>query len=87
VYRAIPTKPRRRRVVSERSGPRGPRGMTRGRTASAAGRRSRRTLLFYVLVATVSAQLAALYMDKGALLAFFTVAGLLLSALAIHAEG
>jgi hypothetical protein len=61
--------------------------MTRGRTASAAGRRSRSTLLFYVWVATVSAQLAAVSMDRGALLALFTVTGLLLSALAIHAKG
>ena len=58
--------------------------MTRGRTASAAGRRSRPTLLFYVLVATVSAQLAAVAMDRGALLAFFTVTGLLMSASAIQ---
>jgi hypothetical protein len=61
--------------------------MGRGITASAAGRRSRRPLLFYVLVATVSAQLAAVAMDRGALLAFFTATGLLLSALAIHAKG
>lgn len=61
--------------------------MARGRTAISAGRRSRRPLLFYVLVASVSAQLAALSVDRGALLALFTVAGLLVSALAIHAEG
>ena len=83
-YGAVSRKPRRRRVASERSGPR---GMPRGRTASAAGRRSRSTLLFYVLVATVSAQLAAVSMDRGALLTLFTFTGLLLSALAIPAKG
>ncbi len=61
--------------------------MARRRRAIAAGRRRRRPLLFYVLVASVSAQIAAAFAGLGALLALFTIMGLLLSAVAIHAEG
>jgi hypothetical protein len=40
-----------------------------------------------VLVASVSAQLAAAFAGIGALVALFTIVGLLLSAVAIHGEG
>jgi hypothetical protein len=52
-----------------------------------ADRRSRRPLLFYVLVASVSAQIAAAFMGIGTLVALFTLTGLLMSAVAIHTEG
>ncbi len=61
--------------------------MSRRQTAAVAGRRSRRPLLFYVLVASVSAQIAAAFAGRGDLVALFTLTGLLLSAVAIHAEG
>ena len=61
--------------------------MARRRTAVAAGRRSRRPLLFYVLVASVTAQIAAAFAGIGVLVALFTLTGLLMSAVAIHAEG
>jgi len=64
-----------------------PKRAARRRRAGAAGRRKRRPLLFYVLVASVSAQIAAAFAGLGALLALFTIMGLLLSAVAIHAEG
>jgi hypothetical protein len=50
----------------------------------ATNRRSRRPLLFHVLVASVAAQLAAVFAGSGALLALFTLLGLLLSAVVIH---
>ncbi len=83
-YRASSRRPRPRRASSE--GP-GPERVARRQTAIAAGRRKRRPLLFYVLVASVSAQIAAAFAGLGALLALFTIMGLLLSAVAIHAEG
>ncbi|HEV2745174.1 MAG TPA: hypothetical protein VGV91_18610 [Rubrobacter sp.] len=52
-----------------------------------AGRKNRRPLLFYVLVGSVCAQVAAAYAGMVSLLALFTLGGLLLSAVAIHAEG
>ena len=61
--------------------------MARRRTAVAADRRSRRPLLFYVLVASVTAQIAAAFAGIGVLVALFTLTGLLMSAVAIHAEG
>jgi hypothetical protein len=64
----------------------GPGRAARRRTAVAAGRRSRRPLLFYVLVASVAAQLVALFADSGALMALVTLAGLLLCAVVIRAE-
>lgn len=64
-----------------------PEGAARRRTAVAAGRRQRRPLLFYVLVVTISAQIAAAFAGMGALLALFTITGLLLSAVAIHDQG
>ena len=83
-YRASSRRPRPGRASSER--PR-PDRVARRRRAVAAGRRSRRPLLFYVLVASVSAQIAAAFAGIGALVALFTITGLLLSAMAIHAEG
>jgi len=52
-----------------------------------AGRRSRRPLLFYGLVVSVFAQMAAAFAGSGDLVALFTLTGLLLSAVAIHAAG
>ena len=83
-YRASSRRPRPRRASSE--GP-VPKRAARRRRAVAAGRRKRRPLLFYVLVASVSAQLAAAFAGIGALAALFTIVGLLLSAVAIHGEG
>ena len=54
------------------------------RRRTAAGRRSRQPLLLYALVASVAAQLAAAFAGSGALLALFTLLGLLLSAVVIH---
>jgi hypothetical protein len=65
----------------------GPKRAARTRRAVAAGRRKRRPLLLYVLVASVSAQIAAAFVGAGALLALFTIMGLLLSAVAIYREG
>src|SRR5918997_4557722 len=83
-YRASSGRPRPRRASSRRPGPE---RVARRRKAISAGRRSRRPLLFYVLVASVSAQIAAAFAGIGALVALFTLTGLLLSAVAIHAEG
>lgn len=83
-YRAASRRQRPRRAASRKPGPE---RAARGRTAIAAGRRSRRPLLFYVLAASVSAQIAAAFMGIGALVALFTLTGLLMSAVAIHAEG
>lgn len=63
-----------------------PERVARRPTAIAADRKSRRPLLFYVLVASVSAQIAAAFMGIGALVALFTLTGLLMSAVAIHTE-
>ncbi|HEV2092486.1 MAG TPA: hypothetical protein VGR18_04890 [Rubrobacter sp.] len=49
-----------------------------------AGTRGRRPLLFYVLVASVAAQLAAVFAGSGALVALFTLLALLVSAVVIH---
>ncbi len=83
-YRAPSRRPRPGRASSE--GP-VPKRAGRRRRAVAAGRRKRRPLLFYVLVASVSAQIAAAFAGMGALVALFTLTGLLLSAVAIHGEG
>lgn len=61
--------------------------VARGRRRVSAGRKNRRSLLFYVLVGSVCAQVAAAYAGMVSLLALFTLGGLLLSAVAIHAEG
>lgn len=61
-----------------------PERVTRRRTEVTAGRRGRRPLLFHALVASVAAQLAAVFAGSGALLALFTLLGLLLSAVVIH---
>ncbi len=52
----------------------------------AADRRRRRPLLFFVLVASVAAQLTAAFADIGALVALFTLTALLLGAVIIRAE-
>ena len=83
-YRASSRRRRPRRASSERPGPE---RVARRRTAIAANRKSRRPLLFYVLVASVSAQIAAAFMGMEALVALFTLTGLLMSAVAIHTEG
>ncbi len=83
-YRVSSRRPRPVRASSER--PR-PDRVARRRRAIAACRRGRRPLLFYVLVASVAAQLAAAFAGIGALVALFTLTGLLLSAMAIHGEG
>jgi hypothetical protein len=51
-----------------------------------AGRRSRRPLLLFVLVASVAAQLVAVFVNSGALVALVTLAGLLVCAVIIRAE-
>ena len=62
--------------------------MTRRRTASAAGRRRRRQpLLFFAVVISVAGTFAAIFADIAALVALFALAGLLLCAVVIRAEG
>lgn len=61
-----------------------PKRAARRRTAVGAGTRGRRRLLFYVLVVSVAAQLAAVFAGSGALVALFTLLGLLLSAVVIY---
>jgi Flp pilus assembly protein TadB len=80
-HRVVPRKSRPARAASGRLGPK---RAARGRRAIAAGRRSRRPLLFLVLVASVAAQLAAAFAGSGALVALFTLLGLLLCAVVIH---
>jgi len=82
-YRATSRRPQPRRVSPRR--PR-PERSARRRTAIAADRRSRRSLLFFVLVVSVAAQFTAVFADSGALVALFTLTGLLLSAVVIRAE-
>ena len=84
-YRASSRRPRRRRAAS--GSPGAPGRPARRPKAVGRDRRSRRPLLFYVLVASVSAQIAAAFAGVGALVALFTLTGLLLSAMAIYAEG
>jgi hypothetical protein len=76
-----PRRPRPGRAFSER--PR-PKRAARRRKAVGAGERDRRRLFFYVLVASVAAQIAAAFAGSGALLALLTLLGLLLSGLVIH---
>ncbi len=76
-----PRRPRPGRAFSER--PR-PKRAARRRKAVGAGERDRRRLFFYVLVASVAAQLAAVFAGSGVLVALFTLLGLLLSAVVIH---
>ena len=83
-YRASSGRLKPRRATSRKPNPG---RVSRRRTAVAAGRMSRRPLLFYVLVASVSAQIAAAFMGIGTLVALFTLTGLLMSAVAIHMEG
>ncbi len=61
-----------------------PKRAARRRTAVGAGKRGRRRLLFYMLVASVAAQLAAVFAGSGAFVALFTILGLLLSAVVIY---
>ena len=83
-YRTPSGRPKSRRTASRR--PNSGR-VSRRRTAVVAGRRSRRPLLFYGLVVSVFAQMAAAFAGSGDLVALFTLTGLLLSAVAIHAAG
>jgi hypothetical protein len=76
--------PRRPRPGRASSGRSAPKRAARRRTAVGAGTRSRQPLLFYVLVASVAAQFAAAFAGSGALLALFTLLGLVLSAVVIH---
>ena len=79
-YRA-PRRPRPGRASSGRSVPR---RAARRRTAVGVGERTRRRLLFHALVASVAAQFAAVFAGSGALVAVFTLLGLLMSAVVIH---
>jgi len=83
-YRVSSRRPRRRRAASASPRPGRP---ARRRKVVNRDRRNRRPLLFYVLVASVSAQIASAFAGMGALVALFTLTGLLLSAMAIYAEG
>ncbi len=74
-------RPRPGRAFSER--PR-PKRAARRRKAVGAGERDRRRLFFYVLVASVAAQIAAAFAGSGVLVALLTLLGLLLSGLVIH---
>ncbi len=74
-------RPRPGRAFSER--PR-PKRAARRRKAVGAGRRSRRPLLFYLLVASVAAQIAAAFAGNGVLVALFTLWALLVCAVVIH---
>ncbi len=76
-----PRRPRPGRAFSER--PR-PKRAARRRKAVGAGERDRRRLFFYVLVASVAAQIAAAFAGSGVLVALLTLLGLLLSGLVIH---
>jgi hypothetical protein len=56
------------------------RPVTRRRAAIAAGRRSRRALLFYALTASVAGELVAVVFDLEALILVFSLTGLFLCA-------
>jgi hypothetical protein len=51
---------------------------TRGRAMIAAGRRSRRPLIFYAVAASVAGELAAIVVDMEALVLLFSLTGLFL---------
>ncbi len=74
--RSRPERASSRRLVPKRA--------ARRRREVTAGRRGRRPLLFHVLMASVAAQLAAVFAGSGALVALFTLLGLLLCAVVIH---
>jgi hypothetical protein len=61
------------------------RPVTRRRAAIAAGRNGRRPLLFYALTASVAGELAAVVVDKEALVLLFSLTGLFLCAVIIRA--
>lgn len=63
-----------------------PKRAARRRPAVGSGKKSRLPLLFHVLVVSVAAQLAAVFAGSGALVAVFTLLGLLLSAVVIHSQ-
>ena len=65
----------------------GPIRVARGKRGHGRNRGSRRRLLLFVLVASVAAQLVAVFANSGALVALVTLAGLLLCAVVIRAEG
>ena len=52
--------------------------MTRRRAALAAGRRSRRPLIFYAVATTLAGELAAIVVDVEVLVLLFSLAGLFL---------
>ena len=79
--RRPPRRPRTGRVSPKRSVPR---RAARGRTAVGAGEMARRRRLFHALAASVAAQLVAVFAGSGALVAVFTLLGLLLCAAVIH---
>ena len=59
--------------------------MTRSRAAIAAGRRRRRPLFFYAVTASVAGELAAIVVDMEALVLLFSLTGLFLCTVIIHA--
>ena len=61
------------------------RPVTRRRAAISAGRKGRRPLLFYVLAASVAEELAAIIVDKEALVLLFSLTGLCLCAMMFRA--
>ncbi len=59
--------------------------VTRRGAANAAGRRRRRPLLFYAVVASVAGELAAIVVDMEALVLVFSLTGLFLCAVIFQA--
>ena len=57
----------------------------RGRAAIAAGRRRRRSLLFYAVTISVAGELAAVVLDMEALVLAFSLTGLFLCAVVFQA--
>ena len=58
---------------------------TRGRAVIAAGRRSRRPLIFYAVAASVVGELAAIAVDTEALVLLFSLTGLFICAMIFRA--
>ena len=59
--------------------------VTRRRTTLAAGGRRRRPLFFYAMAASVAGELAAIVVDMEALVLVFSLTGLFLCTVIIHA--
>ena len=74
-HRAVPRRPRAARRPA----------VTRRRAAIAAGRRSRRPLLFYAVTASVAGELAAIVIGMEALVLLFSLTGLFLCAVILQA--